>query len=224
MNATQAIELIDSWGRILIKGKAEQISSMLVDIEARFLDQGFARDPATERANTYTPRQKNALYYFVGGSQGGPRLLLRLNRVTECRVRGERCSALSGPPWPGHVEMAEVVDGAIEKVIIPSANEFGLEVSQPRIGPKSRVPMMTMAALVAFSDIAAGELRLSPTAEKAWQKFLITAGQEDVAFNMDELTNWFIGNGWSSEDTRIVTERFVNDSTLLIEFADAIRS
>ena len=34
----------------------------------------------------------------------------------------------------------------------------------------------------------------------------------------------FTGNGWSSEDTRIVTERFVNDSTLLIEFADAIRS
>ena len=41
MDAIQAVDLIASWRRILIQGKAEQITSMLGDLEARLNSKGF---------------------------------------------------------------------------------------------------------------------------------------------------------------------------------------
>ena len=79
-----------------------------------------------------------------------------------------------------------------------------------------------MAALVAFSDVATGGgLPLSEASEAAWRKFLITASQEDVAFDQEELRDWFVNNGWESDDARILTERFVREATLLAEYSEA---
>jgi hypothetical protein len=224
MDGNQAIEMIDSWNRILIAGKPEQISAMLADVEARFEKKGFARDPATEKTMTWHPRQRNTVFCFVGGPQSGPRLMLCLNRVSERRVRGGTYSIFGGFAGPGPLEVAAVIHDVIENVVIPSANHFGLKVAKPRFGPNSSVPPRTMAALVAFSDVAAGELPLSTTAETAWRKFLIAAGQEDVIIDADELMGWFNANGWSIEASRHLNDRFFSESTLLSEFAEAIRS
>ena len=79
-----------------------------------------------------------------------------------------------------------------------------------------------MAALLAFSDVATGGgLPFSEASEAAWRRFLITASQEDVAFDKDELRDWFVSNGWGSEDARTLTERFVREATLLAEYSDA---
>ena len=49
MDGVQAVDLIPSWRRILIEGKAEQITSMLEDIEARLKSKGFERDAEAEK-------------------------------------------------------------------------------------------------------------------------------------------------------------------------------
>ena len=224
MDGIQANESIESWRRILITGKPEQISEMLADVEARFEKKGFARDPAAEKTLTWHAHQSNTVSCFVGGPQGGPRLMLCLNRVSERRVRGGTYSIFGGFPGPGTLEVAAVIDDVVENVVIPSANHFGLKVVKPRLGPNSLVPPRTRAALLAFTDMAMGEFPLSPTAEKAWRKFLIVTFQEEVAFDIDELTDWFVTNGWTSEASRSLTDRFFSDATLLSEFGDAIRS
>ena len=73
-----------------------------------------------------------------------------------------------------------------------------------------------------FSDVATGGgLPLSDASEAAWRKFVITASQEDVAFDKDELRDWFISNGWASDDARTLMERFVREATLLAEYSEA---
>ncbi len=220
MDGTQAVEVIASWRRILIEGKAEQITSMLADIEVRLKTKGFERDPEAEKGMNWHHHQRNKVLCFVGGPLAGPRLLLCLNRVSDRRVRGGtyslKSSANSGPN-----EVAAVVDDVIRNVIVPSANLHLLKVTRPRLGPISVVQPKTMAALIAFCDVATGGgLPLADPSESAWRRFLITASQEDVAFDKEELMDWFVSNGWTSEDAGSLVERFVRESTLLAEYSE----
>ena len=222
MDGVQAVDVIASWRRILVEGKAEQITSMLEDLEARLKSKGFERDAEAEKNMNWHPYQRNRVLCFVGGPEGGPRLLLCLNLVSERRVRGGTYSLIDVSPDDDPVGVAAVVDDVIRNVIVLSANRFGLKVTRPRLGPNSLVQPKTMAALLAFCDVATGGgLPLSEASEAAWRRFLITASQEDVAFDTDELRDWFVSNGWGSEDARTLMERFVQEATLLGEYSEA---
>lgn len=222
MNSIPAIDQIASWRGILIEGRADQITSMLKDLEARLKSKGFVPDEEAEERMNWHASQSNRVRCYVGGPADGPRLLLCLNRVSERRVRGGTYTLIDSPPGTGPAEVASVISDVISNVIIPSANDVGLRVTRPRLGPNSVVQPKTMAALVAFSDVATGEvLPLSQSSEAAWRRFLIAASQEDVAFDKDELSDWFVSNGWNSEDARTLTERFVREATLLAEYSEA---
>jgi hypothetical protein len=224
MDGIQPVDHLPSGRRILIEGNAAQITSMLDDVESRLNEKGFGRDPLAEQMMNRPPQQKTRALCFVGGPKGGPLLQLCLQRISDRRVRGSY-SPVDGAHAGGPSEVASVVDDVIRNVIVPLANLFGLKVTRPRLGPKSQIQPRTMAALLAFSDVAAGErLPLSSASEAAWRKFLVTVGQEEVAFDMDELADWFVTNGWASEDARSLTERFVRDATLLAEYSEAIGS
>ena len=84
------------------------------------------------------PYQRNTVLCFVGGPEGGPRLLLCLNRVSERRVRGGTYDLIDGSSHCSAVEVAAVVDDVIRNVIVPSANSFGLKVTRPQ--PRSQQP------------------------------------------------------------------------------------
>jgi hypothetical protein len=222
MDGVQAVDLMASWRRILIEGKAEQITSMLEDLEKRLKSKGFERDAEAENNMNWHPYQRNRVLCFAGGPEGGPRLLLCLNRATERRVRGGTYDLIDGSSDAGPVEVAAVVDDVIRNAIVPSARSFGLKVTRPRLGPNSLLQPKTMAALLAFSDVATGGgLPLSEASEAAWRKFLITASQEDVVFDEGELRDWFVDNGWESKDASILTERFVREASLLAEYSEA---
>ena len=152
MDGIQAIETLNSFRRILVEGKPQQISLMLADIEERLKGEGFTREPIAEKRLNWNPARRNTFLCFLGGPQGGPKLLLCLNRVSDRKVRGATCSFIEGPD-ASPVQVAEVVDSVINKIIVPSSNHFGLKVTQPRFGPLSVVPPTTMTALVTFTDI-----------------------------------------------------------------------
>lgn len=225
MNGAQAADRIASWRSFLIQGKAEQITSMLEDLEERLRIRGFERDPEAEMRMNWHAAQRNRVLCFAGGPQEGPRLLLCLNRATERMVRGGTYDVIDGFPDADPVEVAAVVDDVIRNVIVPSATSLGLEVTHPRLGPNSLVQPRTMAPLLAFSDVASGGgFPLSEASEAAWRRFLITASQEDVAFDTEELRDWFLDNGWKPEDAGILTERFVREASLLADYVEAGRN
>jgi hypothetical protein len=173
-----------------------------------------------EKNMSWHPYERNRVLCFAGGPEGGPRLRLCFNLVSERRIRGGTYSLIETPPSAGPVEVAAVVDDVIKNVIVPSANRLGLKVTRPCLGPISVVPPKTRAALVAFCDVAAGEgFPLTDASEAAWRRFIITTSQEDVAFDKEELTDWFVSNGWASADARSLTERFVREATLLTEYS-----
>ncbi len=70
MNGVQAVDLIASWRRILIDGKAEQITSMLEGLEERLKSKGFERDAGAERKMNWHPYQSNRVLCFAGGPEG----------------------------------------------------------------------------------------------------------------------------------------------------------
>jgi hypothetical protein len=221
MDGVQAVDVIASWRRILIEGKPEQIASVLADIQSGLKSKGFERDVEEEKNLNWHSYERNKVLCFVGGPEGGPRLLLCFNLVSERRIRGGTYSLIHTSPDAGPVEVAAVVDDVIKNVIVPSANRLGLKVTRPRFGPISIVQPKTMAALVAFCDVATGEgFPLTEASEAAWRRFLISTSQEDVAFDREELLNWFVSNGWASADARSLTERFVRDATLLAEYSE----
>src|SRR6516162_3966737 len=106
MDGVQAIDLIASWRRTLIEGKADQITSLLEDLEERLKGKGFNRDAEAEKTLNRHPYQRNRVLCFVGGPEGGPRLLLCLNRVAERRVRGGTYSLIDASSDAGPVKVA----------------------------------------------------------------------------------------------------------------------
>jgi hypothetical protein len=220
MDGLEAIEMINSWRRILIEGKPESIDRTLDDVERRLREKGWARDADMEAKMGRSAERKNRWLCFIGGPRDGPRLLLCLTRVSDRRVRGGTYSLLNGPPGMQATDVAAVVEDVIKGVLKPSTSDFGLEVTIPRLGLKSRVPPRTMASLLMFSDLAGGAWPLSTQLEHIWRRFVISACREDAAFDIDELSDWFVTNGWSSEDAHALTERFISEASLITEYDD----
>jgi len=75
-----------------------------------------------------------------------------------------------------------------------------------------------MAALYIFSDLAAGQWPLSNDMDRAWQRFVATACREDTAFDVDELLDWFVSNGWTMESARHLRDRFLSEASLIAEY------
>jgi len=117
-------------------------------------------------------------------------------------------------------DVAGVVENVMKGVLTPSASSFGLKVTVPRLGRNSRVPPKTLAALVSFSDLAAAAWPLPTELEPVWRRFVISACREDAAFDIDELSEWFVTNGWSSEAAHALTERFISEASLITEYDD----
>jgi hypothetical protein len=224
MDGLEAIEMINSWRRILIEGKSEHIDRMLDDVERRLREKGWARDSDMEAKMGRSANRKNRWLCFIGNPHDDPRLMLCLTRVSDRRVRGGTYSLLNGSPGMQPTDVAAVVEDVMKGVLTPAASSFGLKVTIPRLGRNSRVPPKTLATLLLFSDLAAGTWPLCTELEQIWRRFVISACREDAAFNIDELSDWFVTNGWSSEAAHALTERFISEADLITEFEEESKS
>jgi hypothetical protein len=217
MNAVEAIEIINTWRRILIEGKPESIDSMLRNLEQSMAARGWGHDPTVVQRLGLPNGPTSSTTYFIGGPGQGPRLLLGLKRVSSRRLRGGSYSLLQGPH---EADTAQVIEDVLKNVVTPAATQAGLKVTTPRIGAHSRIPPRTKAALFAFSDQAAGEWPLTTELEPLWRQFIFAACRDDAAVDLDELQDWFVSNGWSSEAARNLCERFLSDTELIARFEE----
>jgi hypothetical protein len=220
MDRLEAIETINSWRRILIEGNADSVSRMLDDVERGLSEAGWRRDPDREVRLAELSGRKDGWWCFVGGPNRGPQVMLSLARVSDRRVRVAAYSLLDGPAEMQPTDVARVVDWAIRDVVKLLASKHGLKVTIPRLGHLSRVPPKTLASLRLFSDLAVGAWPLNLEQERLWRRFIINACREDAAFDIDELSDWFVTNGWSSEDAGRLTTRFQNEASLISEFQE----
>lgn len=215
MNAIEAIDSINSWRRILVEGPPEAIDLMLQTVEKRLDEKGWKRCPELEAKMARFPHSTDRFRCFESGPQNGPQLMLGLSRVSERRIRGGTYSLISASE---PIDVAGVVDDVIKNVISASASDLGLKVTAPRLGYASQVPPKTMAALYGFSDFAAGTWPLSLEMNRAWQHFVATACRDGAAFDVDELMDWFVANGWSTDAARQLRDRFLSEAALIAEY------
>ncbi len=224
MNALEAFKMVNSWKRVLIEGNPKNVDQMLEDIERRFKEKCWGRNAEMEKERPRQTGRNNRWFCFVGGPQHGPQLLFCLSRISDRKVRGGTFGLLERPADMLPTAVAAVEDEIMSNILTPAADGLGLKKTIPRLGENSRVSPRTLTQLLIFSDLAAGVWPLPAELEPLWRRFVITACQEDTAFDIEELTEWFFTNGWSSEAAEELTERFLSEATLISEYEDATSS
>jgi hypothetical protein len=215
---SDALEVINTWRNLLVKGAKEQIDRFLPEVGSRFERLGWSRDQKFEDLLNRTSHPINHFYCWVSSEGTFPQVMLCLNRTTDRRVRGGTYDILEG--GPSFIDLAIEIQHVLTEVLEPAAAEVGLEVSYQRLGPISRVEPRTTTAMTAFAEAAEGRWPLTPALEPLWTAFVRTAVQNDVAINPNELIAWFVANGWTTNDAKEMGDRFYTDAARMREYED----
>jgi hypothetical protein len=218
---SDALEVIDIWRHILIKGQKEQIDQVIAQIGQRFEALGWRREAEFERHSNRSPDQIGTVHCWSGSAGNGPEVLLSLARTTAPSLRGGTYNLLE--KRASIADLANAMQFAMAEVLEPSAQALGLAVSYPRLGPISKVRPATVAAMTAFAEAADGRSPLPDEVQPLWRIFTRTAYQDAVAISPDELTAWFIANGWEDGAASELTERFYTEVASLAECEEAGR-
>jgi hypothetical protein len=216
-----ALEVIDLWRHVLVKGPKEQLDRFLDEVGRRFEALGWARETSLEGRLNGDPHQANRFYCWVSAHENRPHVRLCLNRVTERRLRGGTYDLLDGRA--GVADLAAEMQHVLAEVLEPAAAAVGLEVAYPRLGPISRVEPRTAAALTALAGAGDGQWPLPEHLEPLWEQVVRNAYREGVAINPEELTAWFAASGWEGEAAAELAERFYRGVARLSEYEEAGR-
>jgi hypothetical protein len=215
-----ALQVIDIWRHVLVKGQREQIDRFLGEVGQRFGVLGWSHDTIVEGQMNRNEYQRNHISCWVRNSDQKPRVLLCLNRATDRRVRG---GAYDIDRRADLADLAMAIQHVLREVLEPAAAAVGLVLSYPRLGPISRVGTKTEAAMTALAESDDGQWPLSGDVEAVWRTFVLTAVRDDVALKPEELTAWFIANGWDERASAELTKRFYKEAALLGEYEEVGR-
>ncbi len=86
---SDALELINSWRNVLIRGQTGQIDSFLTEVGRRFENLNWSREPKREAQRNGKEHSPQHLYCWVRSPDSRPRIALCVNRIAERVVRGE---------------------------------------------------------------------------------------------------------------------------------------
>ena len=213
---SDALEVINIWRNISVKGQKEQIDRFLREIDQRFAGAGWSRNSVIEAEMNRDEHQINRFHCWSTNPDNMPRVMLCLNRATERRVRGGTYDR-----WGFEIEegatladLASVIQHILREVLEPGATAVGLKVAYPRLGPISRVGPKTQAAMTALVEAGDGQWPLPQQVEHRWRIFVLTAFREVVALKPEELTAWFAASGWDEQAATELTNRFYADVAL----------
>lgn len=222
---SDALEVINIWRNISVKGQKEQIDRFLSEIDQRFAGAGWSRNSVIEAEMNRDEHQINRFHCWSTNPDNMPRVMLCLNRATERRVRGGTYNR-----WGFEIEegatladLASVIQHILREVLEPGATAVGLKVAYPRLGPISRVGPKTQAAMTALVEAGDGQWPLPQQVEQRWRIFVLTAFREVVALKPEELTAWFAASGWDEQAATELTNRFYADVALISEYEEVER-
>jgi len=218
---SDALEVINTWRHVLVKGHKEEIDRFLDQVEQRFKALGWTRDLDFE-GQMNRDEDQNRFYWWASSPYNRPRVrvLLCLKRATERRIRG---GSYDFDGLAGVADLASAIQDVLKEVLEPAAAALGLEISYPHLGPISRVGNRTAAAMTALAEAGDGQWPLSDKLEPIWRTFVLTAFRDDAALHPEELTAWFIASGWDERAAAELTRRFYTEAALLGEYEEAGR-
>jgi hypothetical protein len=212
---SDALEVINVWRNISVKGKKEQIDRFLSEIDQRFVGIGWSRESVFEPEMNRDETQINRFYCWSTNPDSTPRVMLCLNRTTERQVRG---GTYNYDDKTTLTDLESVIQHALREVLEPGATAVGLKVEYPRLGPISRFGPRTQAAMTALVKDGDGQWPLPQAVEQLWKNFVLAAFREDVALKPEELTAWFAASGWDERAATELTNRFYADIALHAEY------
>jgi len=217
---SDALEVINIWRNISVKGQKEQIDRFLSEIDQRFAGAGWSRNSVIETEMSRDEHQINRFHCWSTNPDNMPRVMLCLNRATERRVRGGTYNIEEGATL---ADLASVIQHILREVLEPGATAVGLKVAYARLGPISRVGPKTQAAMTALVEAGDGQWPLPQQVEQRWRIFVLTAFREVVALKPEELTAWFAASGWDEQTATELTNRFYADVALISEYEEVER-
>jgi hypothetical protein len=219
---SDALEVVEAWRNVLVKGPKEELDGFLDQVELRFKGLGWARDLVFEGPLNGHEYQSNRFHSWASSPDNGPRVLLCLNRATERRIRG---STYDIDERAKVTDLASAIQHILIDVLEPAAAVLGLEISYPHLGPISHVGNRTAATMTALAEFGGGQWPwpLSDQLERIWRAFVLTAFRDDTALHPEELAAWFIASGWDEQAARELTRRFYADAAVLGEYEEAER-
>jgi hypothetical protein len=217
---SDALEVINIWRNVSVKGQKEAIDRFLSEIDQRFAGAGWSRDSVLESQMNRDEHQINRFHLWSTNADNRPRVMLCLNRATERRVRGGTYNVEEGATL---ADLASVIQYILREVLEPAATAVGLKVAYPRLGPISRVGPKTQAAMNALVEDGDGQWPLPQQAEQRWRTLVLTASREDVALKPEELIAWFLASGWDERAATELTNRFYADVALISEYQEVER-
>jgi hypothetical protein len=215
---SDALEVINIWRKVLVKGEKDAIDRFLGEAQRRFEELGWSRDTGTEAKLNNAEHQLNRFYCWVSGQETTRQVMLCLNRSTDRRVRGATYEVLDHRV--GLADVAKAIQQALGEVLEPAADTVGVMLTYPHLGPISRVGTKTAGAMTAFAEAGDGKWPLPEDVEPIWRHFVVTAFRDDAAFNPDELRAWFVASGWDDQAAQALAKRFYAEAALLGEFEE----
>ena len=217
---SDALEVINIWRNISVKGHKEQIDRFLNQIDQRFAGAGWSPASGIESQTNHGADQINCFHCWNANADNMPRVMLCLNRATERRVRGGTHDIEEGATL---ADLASVIQYVLREVLEPAATAVGLKVAYPRLGPISRVGPKTQTAMTALVEAGDGQWPLPQQVEERWRILVLTAFREDVALKPEELTAWFAASGWDEQAATELTNRFYADVALISAYEEVER-
>jgi hypothetical protein len=158
-----------------------------------------------------------------------PQVVLRLGGWEESRHAAQLLLAAFGgeviDKEEGRVARFALIDWLLERNQENTAAVIRRYLTFPiyPLGLISRVGLQTAAAMKKLVDAASGLWPLPESVEPSWRRFVVTAVGDDVAFDPDELTQWFTTSGWDAHAAAELTRRFFAEAAFLREYEEEAR-
>ncbi len=139
---SDALEVINIWRNISVKGQKEQIDRFLSEIDQRFAGVGWSRESVFEAKMNRDEPQINRFHCWSTTPGNTPRVMLCLNRTTERRIRGGTYNIERDAH---NCRFSECDPVRSQRGARAGGNGRGLKVAYPRLGPISRVGPKTQS-------------------------------------------------------------------------------
>jgi hypothetical protein len=214
---TEDIAVQDEWLHLVVAGRTELIDNFWGELGGA-LPTKWSRDLGAERDRK--PRGSSILDSRCFRLDE-PAVRVWLYRVSPHRVQSGTVEQIDPTNRSRYLmDIAHAIRSFRRDVLDLTVERCGLKVSSERLGPHSLVPNWIAEQLWAFSEAAALQWPPTGKALEQWREFVITAYQNNAAFDTRELKRWLTDKGWSADAADQLVAQKDKDVTELGKYDD----
>ena len=223
----EPVESAERWHRWSVKGTGEALTRVVERLDAT-LPSGGKRLQGAE-LQRYQPlvRPESAWYCFPAKLPDVV-VTVSVERRNDSELRGGPVFWMTGPIHP---TPPEVIPAAWDRVmrfldesIVPAAQSVGASISAPSAEELflADLPTDVSQRLQDFSRTARKSLPLNREEAERWRAFVVGAFRAKAVVDPQRFVNWLVHEGWRQEDATELSQRFSDQSQLLMRYAEEV--